>query len=75
MATPRPNHAILSCQHAQNFLRQEMHECRPFEQTWVAVKPVVRRLIAASDGIDEIERWIAADDVTRGKPVRFDFNR
>src|SRR5436190_16802548 len=53
---------------------QETHECRPFKQTWVAVKPVARRLIAASNGIDKIERWIAADDVTVAKVVRFNSN-
>src|SRR6266567_3275483 len=64
----------LLSQCAQHPFWQEMHKCRPFKQTWVAVKPVARRLIAASDGIDEIERWIAADDVTLAKLVRLNSN-
>jgi len=65
----------LSCQCAQNFFRQEMHQRCPLEQARVAVQPVARRLIAASDGIDEVERCVTANEVTGGKPVGFDSNR
>ena len=52
-----------------------MHKSGPFKQTFVAVNPVARRLVAAGHRIDEIERRIAADDVTVAKLVRFNFNR
>jgi hypothetical protein len=51
-----------------------MHQRCPLEQARVAVQPVARRLIAASDGIDEVERCVAADDLTCGKPVSLDYN-
>ena len=64
----------LSCQGAQNSFRQEMHQRCPIEQARVAVQPVARRLIAASDGIDEVERCVPANEVTGGKSVRFNSN-
>ena len=49
------------------FFRQKDVPARPIEQPRVAVEPVTRQLIAASDGIDKVEGWIAAYDVTCGE--------
>ena len=49
--------------------------CCPFKQAGVAVQPVARRLIAASNGIDKIECCVTTNEVSLGKPAGFDFNR
>jgi hypothetical protein len=59
-------------QRTQISFRQQPHERGPFEQTRIAVEPVARRLVAAGDGVDEVQGGVAADEVPRGKIVRFD---
>ena len=48
--------------------------CVRTDQTFVAVQPVTRRLIAAGNCIHKIEGWITANDVPCRKCVRLNHN-